>query len=394
MPNFVTSSINTAPYVSASEDIKFGWSAVGRNVNLILAEACGEEFFLLTKKRDEKSYVVKGEKLTKPAKIGLLQKALTEFKERNCKGVISEAIAVKKTHLTQKDSAVKDIAELIEILKRKERDKIFIEIGFGSGRHLLFQAEQNSDVLMIGIEVYKPGVEQVAKLAKTKSLNNVVLINADARLLFSLIDSNVVDKIFLHFPVPWDDAAHRRVVSADFVRETNRVLKTGGSFELRSDSRPYVDYCLANLMDLPSLNAKVYKNKELAVSSKYEDRWKKRQKDIYDVIFICEEDSAQPAAVEALKFDDGYDTEAIRKNFKNFTRKFEDYFLHVEELFVKSDDEILLRVAFGDFCRPEHCYVFVSSKRCEYFIKRPSATKENLKAHLALKEYLANAKDY
>ena len=68
--------------------------------------------------------------------------------------------------------------------------------------------------------------------------------------------------------------------------------------------------------------------------------------------------------------------------------------MHVEELFVKSNDEILLRVSFGDFCRPEHCYVFVSSKRCEYFIKCPSATTENLKAHLALKEYLANAKDY
>ncbi|MGP1485112.1 MAG: tRNA (guanosine(46)-N7)-methyltransferase TrmB [Campylobacter sp.] len=394
MPNFITSKINQSPYKSVQSNISFDWVAYGRNVNLIFTCAHGEKFFLLTKKRDEKSYVVKGEKLTKPAKIGLLQKALVEFKQSNCSEIVSEAIAVKNTHLIDTNSPVKNVSEILEILNSKKWSKIFIEIGFGSGRHLLFQARQNSDILVVGIEVYKPSIEQVAKLAISENLANVALINTDARLFLSLIASNSIDKIFLHFPVPWDDAPHRRVVSSNFVNEANRVLKVGANFELRTDSRAYADYCILNFMDLQNAKLQIFKNRNLAVSSKYEDRWKRQKKDIYDVIFSCDEVNDELNLPQRFEFDQGYDTKAIIENFKSFTRKFDDYFLHIEEIFIKNDDEILLRVAYGAFFQPEHFYVLVSQNSCEYFIKRPLITRQNLKAHVALKEYLANAKDY
>ena len=394
MPNFIASSLKSAPYSSNSADVKFAWSATGRNYDLLLTKVYDEEFFLLIKKRDEKSYVIKGEKLTKPAKIGLLQKALIEFKQSNCVGVISESMAIKKTHLTAQKSASKSVGELLEILKSKKWERIFIEIGFGSGRHLLYQAEQNRNVLIIGIEVYKPSIEQVAKLARARKLENIVLINTDARLLLSLIDSNSVERIFLHFPVPWDDAPHRRVVSVAFIGEANRILKPNGSFELRTDSRAYADFCVENLMDLSSAKIQIYKNHNLAISSKYEDRWRRQQKSIFDVIFTCEQLSDDLVMPDRLDFQSGYNIEVLKSRFRNFTQKFDDYFLHIEELFIKNDNEILLRIAFGAFNEPEHCYVLVSFDKCEYFIKRPLVTRQNLKAHFALKEYLANAKNY
>ena len=134
MPNFIASSLKPAPYSSNSADVKFAWSATGRNCDLLLTKVYDEEFFLLIKKRDEKSYVIKGEKLTKPAKIGLLQKALIEFKQSNCVGVISESMAIKKTHLTAQKSASKSVGELLEILKAKNikivKSNLFENVSF------------------------------------------------------------------------------------------------------------------------------------------------------------------------------------------------------------------------------------------------------------------------
>ncbi|MDO5045854.1 tRNA (guanosine(46)-N7)-methyltransferase TrmB [Campylobacter sp.] len=393
MPNFIAKNLKLNPLPFGDGDIKFEWEAKGRNSNLIYTKSGDEEFFITVKKRNQDGFVIKGEKLTKPSKIGLLQRALVKFKELNCDEILSEAIAVKKTHLTQKSSAIVNIGEILEILKDSKFDKIFIEIGFGSGRHLLYQAENNTDTLIVGIEVYKPSLEQVAKLARSKNLSNIALINTDARLLLSLVKSNFIDKIFLHFPVPWDDAPHRRVVSEKFIKECERVLKKGGKFELRSDSRAYTDYTIEQILNLPNAKLDVYKNRDLAVSSKYEDRWKKQLKDIYDAIFECECQSNELEALGELEFKHGYDVRKIALNFKNFTLKMDDCFLHLEEKFELQTGEILLRVAFGAFASPEHCYLLVGKEKCEYFIKKPLVTKENLKAHIALKEYLADAKN-
>lgn len=393
MPNFITKNLKSLAYPIVQDEVVFAWEARGGNSTIIYTQSGIEEFFI-TLKEHENGFLVKGDKITRPAQIGLLQKALVKFKELNCEEIVSEAIAVKKTHLTQKTSYISDTKELLQILKESRLSKIFIEIGFGSGRHLLWQAEKNPDALVIGIEVYKPSIEQVAKLAKSKNLNNVVLINSDARLLLSLIDSNFIDKIFLHFPVPWDDAPHRRVVSEKFTKECERTLKVGGRFELRSDSRNYTEYTISQLLNLHSSKLIVDKNKYLNVSSKYEDRWKKQLKDIYDVTFECELKSEALKTLDEMKFEGGYDIKAISKNFKNIIIKKDDCFLHIEEKFEKSEDEILLRISFGAFSQPEQCYLLLTPKRCEYFIKKPLLTRENLEAHFALKEYLANAKDY
>ncbi|MFC2428813.1 MAG: tRNA (guanosine(46)-N7)-methyltransferase TrmB, partial [Campylobacter sp.] len=102
---------------------------------------------------------------------------------------------------------------------------------------------------------------------------------------------------------------------------------------------------------------------------------------------------SEPRASQGeLKFKNGYDTSKILAKFSNQTIKEDDFFLHLEEKYEK-DGEILIRAAFGSFNAPEHCYVLLGEKGAEYFIKKPLVTAENLKAHLAFKEYLADAKN-
>lgn len=118
----------------------------------------------------------------------------------------------------------------------KENREIRVEIGFGSGRHLLHQAQNNPNVLFIGIEIHKPSIEQVLKQINIQNIKNIYILEYDARLFMELLPSNSVGKIFVHFPVPWDKKPHRRVISAAFVNEAKRVLMAQGTLELRTDS--------------------------------------------------------------------------------------------------------------------------------------------------------------
>ena len=334
MPNFITQSVSLPPLPARFGEVEFLETARGRNLTLVRTKSFDSEFFITLKPGSGKM-IVKGEKITKPAKIGHLQRALEIFKERFCGRIISQAFAYKDSSLTEKTPLILDENEILSLVKSSKFNKIFIEIGFGSGRHLLHQARSNKDALLIGIEIYKPAIEQVAKLAIREGLQNIALIATDARVLLSLLPAGCLQRVFLHFPVPWDDAPHRRVISDEFASQIARTLGRGGRFELRTDSEEYFLYAIQKLS--PYVQRKAgeishFKNRDAAVASKYEDRWRKMDKDIYDLIYenkTAGRGEPWRFEMEFLKFD----AAAIARNFKNFTFKGEDFFVHFEEIF-------------------------------------------------------------
>jgi len=418
MPNFIAKKAHVGSLPREKNGVKFKQIFIGRACNLILCE-CEESEFFITQKPKNPSFVKKGEKLTRPAKIGLLQRALHEFKSEFCDEIISEAFAISQNSLIKKETPIKSESEILtfvnEILQAKFDEIsnanpnakfrcVRLEIGFGSGRHILYQANNNPDVFFIGIEIYKPAIEQVAKLAIAQNLNNVALLNCDARTFLQMLGSNSLDKIYLHFPVPWDDAPHRRVISYEFLQECERVLRKGGTFELRSDSENYVKFALEKMMDFPRARVNIVKNEDLNITSKYEERWKRQQKDIYEVKFECVDDKAQ----EKLEFDFSfgrYSTDKIAQNFCNETLKFDDFFVHFEDIFYArnldkngettnnssnfKENEIFIKVSFGSFNAPTSHFILITNEICEYYFKFPLKTKANAKAHEKIKEYLA-----
>lgn len=334
MPNFITQSVSLPPLPARFGEVEFLETACGRNLTLLRTKSFDSEFFITLKPSGGK-VIVKGEKITKPAKIGHLQRALEIFKERFCGRIISQAFAYKDSSLTEKTPLILGENEILSLVKSSKFNKIFIEIGFGSGRHLLHQARSNQDVLLIGIEIYKPAIEQVAKLAIREGLQNIALIATDARVLLSLLPAGCLQRVFLHFPVPWDDAPHRRVISDEFASQIARTLGLGGRFELRTDSEEYFLYAMQKLS--PYVQRKAgeishFKNRNAAVASKYEDRWRKMDKNIYDLIYknkTAGQGEPQQFEMEFLKFD----AAKVARNFKNSTFKGEDFFVHFEEIF-------------------------------------------------------------
>lgn len=372
------------PY--SKDDVEFLWLAKNDNVSLIYTKVQEESFFLQIKKA-QNGFVIKGDKHTKPSKIGYLQKALKIFKEGFCEDIINEAFGLKNNALIEKTPFIVDNFD--ELLSRLQ-GKIYIEIGFGTGRHLLYQAKENPNVLILGVEIYNPALTQVAKLAKAQNVNNILLIQSDARLLLSVLKSKSVEKIFLHFPVPWDKKPHRRVIGKDFCKECARVLVQNGRFELRTDSFEYFNFTLEQFLTFPAPKFSLRKNENLEISSKYEDRWKKQEKNIYDLWVWnfnqdCKNYELNEFNLSSVEFS-REDLKKIEQNFKNITIKKDDFFLHFESIY-KQDENLLLKVAFGAFNKPEHCYLHLD-KTIDFAFKEPFKIQENIKAVNELKEIL------
>lgn len=52
------------------------------------------------------------------------------------------------------------------------------------------------------------------------------------------------------------------------------------------------------------------------------------------------------------------------------------------------DDELIIKIAFGAFYKPEHVYIALNTQKIEFIFEQPFKTKENLKAIEKLREIL------
>ena len=386
MPNFKTNSIDMPNFPVKFGDSEFLYQAAYQNEeSLIRVKQKKEDFFIQIRKKDG-GYLVKADKISRPPQVVFVQQALRDFRDLcGCKVEYSN-IQPQKIRQKVKFGALRDINFFANNFLCEQ--EIWIEVGFGSGRHLLHQAKKHKDIQFIGLEIHKPSLEQVAKLCELQSVENVYLLDYDARIFLEFLKSNSVGKIFIHFPVPWDKKPHRRVISSEFIGESLRVLKVQGQLELRTDSQKYFDYSLEEFLKLNILNLHINKNRDLDISSKYEDRWKKQNKNIFDLTMVSEEISEENQKIGIIKFEKIYDFANLKENFKNIVKNEEDYFLHIENIYEINENEGLLKISFGASEKNERVYVQFLKDKVSYFPNNILATKANQKAHNLLIDWL------
>ena len=347
----------------------------------------GKEFLLSLKPKDE-NFMIKADKVTRLSPVTLVKNALNAYVSLNNANILFSNTHNLKLKDESKSEYLKDINYFVDEFNTDK--EIQIEIGFGSGRHLLHQAKTNPNIQFVGLEIHYPSIEQLLKQLELQNITNVLVVNYDARLFMEFIESNKVGKIFVHFPVPWDKKPHRRIYSNEFVNEALRVLKVTGTLELRTDSRKYFDYCTELLTNLPKGRITIDINKDLAVSSKYEDRWKKQGKNIYDVVLEAHNIDASINLDFNFSFDFKVNFEDTLKNIPTKSIIEKNYFIHVEELYVIENlrDSGLIKLTMGNFDRPVTKYLLVKEGRISYYQGNPLPTSANIDAHKKLKEIL------
>ncbi len=388
MPHLHIKEFKSIEFPKVQDGVRFNFLAKNANHSddkVISTTIEREDFFLLVRE-DEHKCLLKTDKLTRPASIYNVHKCLLAYAKVAGLEILGSNVPdnAKNIHL-QEVTALKNIEYFAQNFP--DAQDVAIEVGFGSGRHLLHQAKENPQTLFIGIEIHRPSIEQVLKQITIQELDNLLILDYDARLFMELVPSNIVSKIFVHFPVPWDKKPHRRVISTSFIEESQRVLKINGRLELRTDSENYYAYSYETFIAFNKISLQINKNKDIAISSKYEDRWKLMEKNIYDVTMINEIDS------EPLHIEGGFTFSAFTKDAQELltlhatTKKFESGFIHFERAYTL-DDGIMLRVSMGSFDRPEHLYIIIQGKQIRYYPSLPLRSKSNLVAHKFLDEVL------
>ncbi|MFB1007503.1 MAG: tRNA (guanosine(46)-N7)-methyltransferase TrmB [Sulfurospirillum sp.] len=386
MPNFHTQTLKPLSYPCTYKETTFSYEARSKRGNkLVMASTQGENILIRIHQKEGGGLLVKGDKVTRPTQASFLQKILIDFRDASEAQEQFSNIEPKKFLEVKHSPYLKEI-EFFANHFTVERE-IWVEIGFGSGRHLLHQAKKNPHIQFIGLEIHKPSIEQVLKQCELQGIENILVIDYDARLFMEFLPSNVVGRIFVHFPVPWDKKPHRRVFSAAFIEEALRVLHVNGTLELRTDSQLYFEFTFSQMMQLSKTNVQVKKNAELEITSKYEDRWRKMEKDIYDVTLTNESASLPIPKLGTLRFDECVDFSKVRDGFKDDLLRGDGFFVHFEELFEIDDKSGLIRLSFGANERNEKCYILIQEGKLSYLPDRILATKSNLAAHTLIKEW-------
>ena len=131
---------------------------------------------------------------------------------------------------------------------------IWLEIGFGAGEHLAWQAEHHREIGMVGAEPYLNGVARLLAAIDRQNLTNIRVLPDDVRPMLDRLPAASLGRAFILFPDPWPKARHhaRRIVNPDVLDTLARVLRDGAELRLATDDQDYLVWMLRHMEAHPA----------------------------------------------------------------------------------------------------------------------------------------------
>ena len=146
-----------------------------------------------------------------------------------------------------------------------------LEVGFGDGEHLIWQAENNPDIQFIGADPYINGVVKLLKKITERGIKNIKIFPEDTRFLLDEMPQNILDRIYVLFPDPWPKTKHhrRRIISHETLDFFAHALKPSGELRIGTDDPAYLNWILHHLGQ----------RKEFVWQAEISEDWLKRSDD-------------------------------------------------------------------------------------------------------------------
>lgn len=120
-------------------------------------------------------------------------------------------------------------------------DDVWLEVGFGGGEHLLYQAEAHRNTGFIGCEPFLSGVAKLVRGIDEAGLQSVRLYDDDARHVLAWLPEASIGRAFVLFPDPWPKTRHRkrRFLGDEGLGALARVLRPGATLRFATDIADY-----------------------------------------------------------------------------------------------------------------------------------------------------------
>lgn len=132
---------------------------------------------------------------------------------------------------------------------------LVLEIGFGKGEHLAFQAERRPDTGFIGAEPYLNGIAGLLAEIDARALANVRIHQGDALDILERLPDASLDQVWLLHPDPWPKTRHakRRFVNPGPIALVAAKLKPGGELRIATDEVNYLRHALVTMQHIQGL---------------------------------------------------------------------------------------------------------------------------------------------
>ena len=160
------------------------------------------------------------------------------------------------------------------------KKKIWLEVGFGNGQHLVELAKRNFDKLIVGSEVYENGVAAACFSLFQNKIDNARVFHGDVRTFLNSCKYESIDRLYILFPDPWTKKRHksRRLVSSANIGFFTKILKSKGHICIATDVENYyleIEETFSNLHQFKKIHV-LPKEKDLNffldVKTKYEQK--------------------------------------------------------------------------------------------------------------------------
>jgi tRNA (guanine-N7-)-methyltransferase len=118
---------------------------------------------------------------------------------------------------------------------------VYVEIGSGSGLHLLQVARQNPTILCVGLEIRFKRAFKTGEKAERLGLTNILVVRTDARYIGEIFTPGDVSAFFVNYPDPWDKRRWKknRILNEEMVATMHTLLCTGGFIRYKTDHHEY-----------------------------------------------------------------------------------------------------------------------------------------------------------
>ena len=134
--------------------------------------------------------------------------------------------------------------------------EVWLEIGFGAGEHMAWQAKNNSNIGIIGCEPFINGIASLLRYSSDQQLSNIRILADDARSFLPKIPDECISRLFILFPDPWPKKKHRdrRIIQNSTLMEFHRILKPGGKLRIATDHKIYLRWIVIHFNNHPGFS--------------------------------------------------------------------------------------------------------------------------------------------
>lgn len=132
--------------------------------------------------------------------------------------------------------------------------EVWLEIGFGNGEHLIWQADANPDVGIIGAEPFLSGVGRLLSYLDERPRPNVRVHADDVRPVLDRLPEASLSRVFILFADPWPKTRHheRRIVSTRTLDRLAILMRDGGELRMATDDMSYLRWMLEHTLVHPA----------------------------------------------------------------------------------------------------------------------------------------------